>query len=260
MTVPMLKIPFGERLNIFKILLVGILFFADNAKSQVIPPEADIQYKKGCAALDLGTSKSDFEIAEVALVNAINLAPNWPEPRYKLGIVYDRLEKHQQALDQLKFYLQLAPAGAPDRKPAEDLMYKVDFKITRAGKAAEVEQLLADGKWERIGAPSRKVVPFDIIKEANNWKLRAKCFYCSKEYPDLFWQEVPMSVTFEGFSFTYENARCPLVEKYLYCMETIKVNAKLISQDPLTYQVTETETIQSSGQTSTYNYQWKFTK
>jgi Flp pilus assembly protein TadD len=52
-----------------------------------------------------------LEKAEVALLQAVALDPNLPEPRFRLGQLYSQLGNSAQARAELERYLELEPAG-----------------------------------------------------------------------------------------------------------------------------------------------------
>ncbi|NJM06549.1 tetratricopeptide repeat protein, partial [Candidatus Gracilibacteria bacterium] len=52
-----------------------------------------------------------FEKAEVALLQAVALDPNLPEPRFRLGQLYSQLGNSAQARAEIQRYLELEPSG-----------------------------------------------------------------------------------------------------------------------------------------------------
>ena len=85
-----------------KILTVSVLFIIGGfffLRGQELPGEAKRYYDKGCEILESAKIPKDYEDAIKEFNNAIALDPNFPESYNKLGEVYEKLEKYQEAIE-----------------------------------------------------------------------------------------------------------------------------------------------------------------
>jgi tetratricopeptide (TPR) repeat protein len=109
--------------------------------------KAQKHFDRGIAAVESAKTTEDFEDAAKEFETAKSLARDWPDVYYNLGIVYDNIERYDDAIINLKYYLQLKPA-AEDFDEVETMINKIEYKRE---KAVEKENKFNSvvGTWDR---------------------------------------------------------------------------------------------------------------
>jgi len=79
------------------------------ASAQAVSDEARRHLDRGQAAIEIAKTPADLEDAVKESQKALELAPDWPDPYYNLGMVQNKMERYDDALKSLKSYLQLVP-------------------------------------------------------------------------------------------------------------------------------------------------------
>jgi tetratricopeptide (TPR) repeat protein len=97
------------------------------------------------AAVEMAKSPSDYESAIKEFGQAVNLAPNWPDVYYNLGLVQEKAEKYGDAINSLRQYLKLAPTAA-DIEEVKALIAKNEYKNEKILKEKETFQSVL-GTW-----------------------------------------------------------------------------------------------------------------
>jgi hypothetical protein len=97
-----------------------LLLFAVSARA--VSDEARRHLDRGQAAIEM----ANLNDAVKEFQEAIELDPKWPDPYYTLGMVQNRLERYDDALKNLKSYLQLAP-NAKDAQEVKQLINKIEY-------------------------------------------------------------------------------------------------------------------------------------
>lgn len=111
------------------ILMLGA--FAANAFAANVSDEAMRHWNRGLAAVEMAKSQADYEAAIAEFRQAAQLAPDWPDVWYNLGLVQDKAAKFEDALNSLKRYLQLTP-DAGEASQVKQLMDKIEYKRERS--------------------------------------------------------------------------------------------------------------------------------
>lgn len=111
------------------IIAYSFLMFAliSSVKAQNVSEEAKRYFARGVAAVEMAKSPSDYESAIKEFGQAVNLAPNWPDVYYNLGLVQEKAEKYGDAVISLRQYLKLAPTAA-DLEEVKALIAKNEYK------------------------------------------------------------------------------------------------------------------------------------
>ena len=130
------------KLNII-LALCAASIFAQNSDLK----NAKKHFDRGVAAVESAKSAEDFEDAAKEFETAKSLAKDWPDVYYNLGIVYDNLEKYDDALVNLKYYLQLKPT-AEDADEVETMINKIEYKKDKANEKENKFNLVV-GTWDR---------------------------------------------------------------------------------------------------------------
>lgn len=127
--------------TILVLIILGGLFFL---KGQDISDEARRHYIRGCTALEMAKNTEGFEEAVKEFNRAMDLAPNFPEIYLKLGEAYEKLDKCQEAIENLKKYLSFLTdkVKISDQK---DKIYELEYKCEKSQQnTAKISALLGD--------------------------------------------------------------------------------------------------------------------
>lgn len=119
----------GHRAFLWK-KIAGI-YRAMNPKPPV--PESSKRYMvRGRTAVAEAASPSDFEAAVREFMAASLEAPFWPEVHYNLGVLLEKMDRLDDAIESLQKYLDLAP-DAEDAEQVKTMIYQIEYKMTRKG-------------------------------------------------------------------------------------------------------------------------------
>ena len=122
-----------------------------------VPKEAQRQFDRGMAAVEVAKTPEDYEQAIEDFLKAQALAPDWADVYYNLGLVQEKAGKYRDAATTLKQYLRLVP-NASDAETVKSLINKLEYKaeqeITKEA-ALDIYGSLSDStKWRFVGESS----------------------------------------------------------------------------------------------------------
>jgi hypothetical protein len=95
-----------------------------------IPEEALRHMTKGEAAVETAKSPEDYKNAIAEFTQACSLAPDWPDPRYNLGVVQEAAGEYEDAIKSFQIYLTLSPE-ADDAADVKKRIYKLEYARDR---------------------------------------------------------------------------------------------------------------------------------
>ena len=98
--------------------------------SQGIPEEARKHFTRGIAASEMATSATDYKDAIKEFDMAKNLAPEWPDVYYNLGLLHEKTGNYEEAVLNLQMYLKLVPSS-PEADQIREAIYKLEYKRDR---------------------------------------------------------------------------------------------------------------------------------
>jgi formylglycine-generating enzyme required for sulfatase activity len=102
------------------------------AKPKPALPEDARKYK---VQAEFMVQEKQFDKAVALYGKALEVAPWWPEGRFKLGLLLGETRKYRDAMREMNRYLQLEPAGS-DARAAQDKLYQWELVAEPiAGKA-----------------------------------------------------------------------------------------------------------------------------
>jgi len=116
-------------------------FLLSAVNVQAVPDEARRHFDRGQAAIEMAYTPEDLHDALMEFQKAIDLAPDWPDPYYRLGMVQNKMDQYDDALKNLKIYLQLAP-NATEAQEVHQLVNKIEYKRDKESKVKKVFELL----------------------------------------------------------------------------------------------------------------------
>jgi tetratricopeptide (TPR) repeat protein len=118
------------------------------ANAQTIPEEARRHMIRGQAAVEMAKSPDDYDSAIAEFQKAIELAPEWPNPYYNLGLAQEMSGKYKEAVASLEQYLILAP-NASDEAIVQERIYKLEYKAEQILTTPEIIEVLGSfAGWE----------------------------------------------------------------------------------------------------------------
>lgn len=91
--------------------------------SQTVSEEANRHFTRGMAAVEMAQSEGDYEDAIREFEQAIRLTPNFSNAYYNLGMVQEKAGKFDDAIINLRKYLELNPS-ASDREAVLQFIYQ----------------------------------------------------------------------------------------------------------------------------------------
>lgn len=243
---------------IFLALFVFSLIFTASILAQDVPEEARKHLARGQAAVEIAKTNSDFEEAVSEFNKAIELAPDWSEAYYQLGVLQDKLGKYDDACKNLKRCLELAP-NADNYAKVQELYYKVEYKRDKGNKKKEIITILTSHTYKKKGGNNGGVcVIQDLIKKGEEIKAYIHCMEHNK---DEWSHTVPVEFDGSVLKFTYRYYGCnmsPNLKNYP-CEWEVKVELTVISTSPLLLKGKELWNRKfNSEYKETYDIEWEF--
>ena len=239
-------------------LLVLILLKFSFSFGQEVPEEAQRHYYRGQAAMEMAKVPADYESVIAEYTQAINLAPDWPAPRYALGQVYEKIENFTEAISNFKYYLELAP-DAFNSEEVKATIYKLEYKLEKNLEKQKVIDGLINFKLNVISGEV-KWFPCGAINKFMQTNNELQVFISCTSHPD---NEQTVSVKFDGakLSFKFLTYNCPTATELRQypCAWEVNIDAELISKSPIRFKVKETNIPQFDGGVQSLHYsEWQF--
>ena len=121
------------------ILLILLGSFAARTFGGDVSEEVRKHMNWGKMALESAKTPKDIEDSMEEFEKVIELAPDYPDAYYRLGVVQEMVNKDDDAMKNLKKYLELAPGGSTV-KEAKQLIDKLEYKEYKKEKAKKEEE------------------------------------------------------------------------------------------------------------------------
>lgn len=135
-----------EAMNLVAFLTVSALLLPA-ASAQSVSEAAQRYLDRGQAAIAMAKTPADLNDAVKEFQKAIDLAPNWPDPYYHLGMVQNKMERFDDAVKNLKSFLQLAPNAAIAQEVKQTINV-IEYKKDKEMEVKKAFELL--GSTEKI--------------------------------------------------------------------------------------------------------------
>jgi len=117
--------------KITTMIFISLLSWTTQSWGQQAVPEEAMRYMtRGQAAVETAKSVADYKKAVSEFERACELAPEWPDPYYNLGIVQEASGEYEAAAKSLQRYLELSP-GAGDAAEVKKKIYKLEYLADR---------------------------------------------------------------------------------------------------------------------------------
>lgn len=127
--------------NRWTILVFACIVCSSVGVGQAVPDEAKRHFDRGMAAVEDAKAPSDYESAIGEFNQAAQLAPDWPDVYYNLGMVQEKAGKVAEAIASLKHYLSLSP-DASDADAVRSQINKLEYKQDKAEGLKKVFDIL----------------------------------------------------------------------------------------------------------------------
>jgi FOG: Ankyrin repeat len=85
------------------------------------------QLLRAQAAVESAQSAADYQKAIAEYQIARDLAPEFPDTYYNLGVIQDKAGLYNDAIASLRKYVELMP-NSPDLQAVKDMIYKIEYK------------------------------------------------------------------------------------------------------------------------------------
>lgn len=115
-----------------KMSLCGILIFVSLClgslalAAEPISEDARRFFTRGLAAVESARSLADYAAAAREMEQARELAPQWPDVYYNLGLLYEKTGNYDRAIERLRECLRLAPSS-PDAARMQESVYRLEY-------------------------------------------------------------------------------------------------------------------------------------
>lgn len=136
---------YGTLLFVLAAALFGIVETAWSASGM---DEARRHFNRGMAAVEMAKTPEDYVPAIKEFEQARDLAPDWADVYYNLGLVQEKAGKYRDAVTSLRRYLQLDP-NSPDAAQVQALIDKTEYKAEQQITYDDVLDILASLTDER---------------------------------------------------------------------------------------------------------------
>jgi tetratricopeptide (TPR) repeat protein len=214
--------------------------------AEPVSEEARRHLDRGQMAVEMAKTDGDLSDAIKEFQKAAELAPNWPEPYYSLGMAQNKMERFGDALKNLTRYLQLTP-NASNAKEVKQLINKIEYKKEREVAVVKAFELMASDRvdWKKISAvdkgpdKSNGLIAYFNIPEGFRMNKGAleKRNGCYKMWHDKWrgWVEwVPVRINGSFFEYTYTYVVNGIYgNKKGYHLQEVKGEGEIISLDPV---------------------------
>lgn len=136
------------------VLLVVLCAISPARAADAVSDDARRHLIRGRTGVEMARSPEDYRAAIEEFERAVQLAPQWADAYYNLGMVQARAGRIREAIANLKRYLELAP-NAPDAAQVRDEIVALEYRLERE---AQLEAL--QGEWAMESLTPGVPLPF----------------------------------------------------------------------------------------------------
>lgn len=131
----------------------GIFLFwgAVSLQCQNIPEEAREHFVRGKTALELAKYPEDYQSALLEFLEASALAPDWADPFYQMGTIYEKQQKYADAMISYKNFSNLSQSENL-KTEVQDKIYRLEYLLEQQLKPEEIIDILMQfPNWKKSG-------------------------------------------------------------------------------------------------------------
>jgi tetratricopeptide (TPR) repeat protein len=133
--------------------------------------QANKHFDRGIAAVESALTKEDLEDAVKEFEKAKSFAMDWADVYYNLGIVFEKLDKYKEAIENLQHYLRLSP-NAEDTEEVQTMINKIEYKNEKASEKQNKYKDLV-GTWDRYDSETgEKLNSYTISYNGNDLEVQ----------------------------------------------------------------------------------------
>lgn len=138
-----------------------VLSSTENKK--IISEEARRHMARGQAAEEIAKGVDEYDSAIDEYQQAVSFSPNWPDPYYRLGVVYEKGSRLKEAAESFKNYIHLAP-NVSNIEAIKEHIYKLEYKVEQILTVPEVIDVLIslsdESSWKYTGNCMKSDIDF----------------------------------------------------------------------------------------------------
>ncbi|MBS3908000.1 MAG: hypothetical protein KGZ49_13290 [Syntrophaceae bacterium] len=211
------------------VVVLILLFGIESSFSQSISEEALRHFNRGLAAVEIAKSPEDYEPAIREFQEAARLAPYWADPYYNLGVVQEKMARFDDAIKNLKRYMQLNP-NAVDAQEVKNLMSKIEYKNEKANEYQNIiKKLTAPGKLIVISGDPEMMWPRSF--RLRDGKLEGSIYHYQQHNAGREW--IPVALDGRKLEYNFVWYQCPLTLDPNGCPFRVSVKSEIVSTEPL---------------------------
>ncbi|MBS3908001.1 MAG: tetratricopeptide repeat protein [Syntrophaceae bacterium] len=182
--------------------IIFLVLSSADTFAEAIADDAKRHFDRGMAAVEMAKTPADYEKAIQEFERAAQLAPQWPDVYYNLGLVQEKAEKYNDAVENLKQYLRLAP-DAGDAEAVKSHINKLEYIKEQSEKQDAIIGSFV-GTWIGLGGNSRPQF-FMFSEEGGQLYLTYETTHIIGTSRERFgWHKVPVARQGRHIKFTTE--------------------------------------------------------
>ncbi|HEX2964162.1 MAG TPA: tetratricopeptide repeat protein [Syntrophorhabdaceae bacterium] len=113
--------------------------------ARIVSEEARRHMNRGQAAEEIAKTEVDLRDAIMEYERAAALDPDWPELRFRLALVHEKVGSYDQAIRHLRRYLDISP-DLRDKEQVQSRLDKLEYKLEKSRRdSADPHSLI--GLW-----------------------------------------------------------------------------------------------------------------
>lgn len=233
------------------LLIVSVLSFT-TVSGQTVSDEAKRHFDRGMAAVETAAAPEDYETAIREFQQAAQLAPDWSDVYFNLGLIQEKAGKVADAVASLRRYLQVTP-DATDAEEVKSKINKLEFMQEKERGVAEIFKMMVSDDYQKVEIRHTRsgpewifCLPMDRAARMNAGKLEIwNMFYRMEYHPELHphieREYEPVEVNGRFYSYSYQGYMD--ISSGYTVREDVHVKGEVISTLPPRVKETVTTTV-----------------
>jgi tetratricopeptide (TPR) repeat protein len=150
-----------NRLNLF-LTIVFLFTVSSNLFGQLFSRErAQKHFDRGMMIIEYAETTDDYKKAIKQFDSAFTAYPQWPDPIYNLGLLYDKIEDYEQA----KFWLDVYVLTVPNAEDIDDVKSMINIIEFKHEQFKDPKTLAGIWYWNRPKAWCEPRLEIKVTKE-----------------------------------------------------------------------------------------------
>lgn len=190
--------------------------------AQSIPEEARRHMDRGQSALEMNNSEDALNEFQ----KAADLAPNWPDPYYHLGLLQNQKGLFENALENLRRYLALAPHADHEREVKQHIN-KIEYRVEKQKEFQSIIRIITGpGEFRWKSGDQQPTWPVKFRMNGDKMEGLVHLFVVR----DSRW--IPIVYDGKNFQYSFRWYHCSLSLNH-GCPYQVSVKSEIISKEPL---------------------------